>query len=63
MDWDKIESKWTAMTRRVRGDCATGSTDKRTEPVQISGMNPPSALMSDQQPRATADALEGMPSE
>lgn len=23
MDWDQIESKWAAMTLRVRGDCST----------------------------------------
>lgn len=26
MDWDQIESKWVAMTRRVRGDLSTDAT-------------------------------------
>ncbi len=27
MDWDQIESKWAAMTRRVRGDLSTKNVD------------------------------------
>lgn len=27
MDWDQIESKWAAMTRRVRGDLSSKNVD------------------------------------
>jgi hypothetical protein len=27
MDWDQIESKWAAMTRRVRGDLSINNVD------------------------------------
>lgn len=27
MDWDQIESKWVAMTRRVGGDLSISQTD------------------------------------
>lgn len=60
MDWDQIESKWAAMTRRARGTHAADSTDTRTGHAQVAGMNPPAAAVSDPQPRATADALETM---
>jgi hypothetical protein len=30
MDWKQIETKWTAMTRRVRGDCATDTAGTQT---------------------------------
>ncbi|NGM47572.1 hypothetical protein G5B31_18705 [Rhodobacter sp. SGA-6-6] len=32
MDWDQIENKWAAMTRRVRGDLTPDSATPKTTP-------------------------------
>lgn len=43
MDWDQIESKWVAMTRRVRSDLPVGRVDlvtmsrRRVTPVDAKG--------------------------
>ena len=34
MDWDQIESKWAAMTRRVRADWSVDNVDVKVLPAR-----------------------------
>ena len=34
MDWDQIESKWAAMTRRVRGDLSLSKAEANASSVR-----------------------------
>ncbi len=34
MDWEQIENKWAAMTRRVRADWATDRADIKSVPAR-----------------------------
>lgn len=58
MDWDQIESKWAAMTRRVRGDLpinkldATGKMPRRVAKADATisiGADRQVSVISDQQ--------------
>lgn len=54
MDWDQIESKWAAMTRRVRADLSPDlSAPKAT---RLRGQ-----ARADMHPAALADVPSGLP--
>lgn len=50
MDWNQIESKWAAMTRRVRGGLPHDGTQNMTS----TGLRP---VMSDQRPSLVPGGL------
>ena len=52
MDWDQIESKWAAMTRRVRGDLSV-------EAVNVAGKSSRGMSKADANTTIVAD-LQGM---
>ena len=52
MDWDQIESKWAAMTRRVRGDLSV-------EAVHVAGKSSRIVAKADANTNIAAD-LPGM---
>ncbi len=57
MDWDQIETKWAAMTRRVRGDCASDTSETRkTLMRQRTKASLPAANVADLQARDGAEA-------
>ena len=51
MKWDQIETKWAAMTRRIRADYASGETDRigpANRPSRnVQGRNAVSAAIAD----------------
>jgi hypothetical protein len=53
MDWEQIEDKWAAMTRRVRADWVSDSADLRFIPL---GRN----TRPDVTPAILADGLSGI---
>ena len=61
MDWDQIESKWAAMTRRVRGDLsadATGTMQRRAAKADVTAN-----IGADRQANVTTDQQSTMPAQ
>lgn len=56
MDWDQIESKWVAMTRRVRGDVLTPNVDAIAKlPRRVSKVDAQTSLVADRSSAVIAD--------
>ena len=60
MDWDQIENKWAAMTRRVRADWAIHHSELNVPSVprvtKSDGRPGSPAMVADRQPAHDADA-------
>jgi hypothetical protein len=56
MDWDQIENKWVAMTRRVRADWAIDRSDAKA-PMARRGtrIDGPTATIADRQTATVVD--------
>jgi hypothetical protein len=61
MDWDQIESKWAAMTRRVRGDLSINKADVKGPTLRRAATSEVKAVVgADQQTSATNDLQNSM---
>lgn len=62
MDWDQIESKWVAMTRRVGGDLSISQTDAAGKiPRRVAKVGgPTSSGSTDRQVIVTTDQPTAM---
>ncbi len=61
MDWDQIESKWAAMTRRVRGDLTFTTPDASGRmPRQMAKADAASGLSVEQQANVNGDQRAAM---
>jgi hypothetical protein len=64
MDWDQIESKWAAMTRRVRGDLSINKADAKGQSSRRAVRAEAKAVMgADQQTSPATDPQATMPAQ
>ncbi len=64
MDWDQIENKWAAMTRRVRCDWTTDRADmKKPLARRVTRIDVTHATLTDRQAGTVVDARLKMSAE
>lgn len=64
MEWNKIEAKWVAMTRRVRGDLTSeNAAAENTETQHVTRPGLSTANMRDRQAKGLAENIAQSPSE
>ena len=64
MDWDQIESKWAAMTRRVRGDLSTQDMDVTGKMQRrVAEVDAETSLETDRPLAVVADQQTAMPTQ